>query len=640
MFTDPHMQHVKALAFTIKASNPFNRSGRHNWVAAMQDIEYKKAGWQKMLQSQMGSALYPHGAISLWEKEMFTAVLKNHNTMFDGEDLQMGVILHSFNEGYTIQTVSHVSVETEVPSHCICWNWATPQACEKYPIPIIHTLLRFLEAPFKCGTWGCGYGEKSLFRQRVCSWDKGAHRAFLWYLKLLLFNWSFKTICLKPYLLYELWAIINDWTWPWLLAVFFTSADSQQLASFAQWMIMIVMADVLMMIFMDEYKFVERRDMRCGPLLCLSFTVYKYVLKLLRLFALVYNLVHYFPREEEPKVIADRGALPATWDRSEIFLDKAEADAKAVKFLRWVNSYEIEAVGSEDTCALDETTIEILKEYGDQCPGDCPGETICVTRHLYRDQASGTWVQRAWQTSDSWGDGSDGAWVIQANYGDKPGGTGMKQDLERFAVALEWAGEVFGSAAERGEFLDSDRTAVRKALTSRRAVCLNAPDRLEDMRRDGKRVGREGEVAQVRHLLSWSQGVALRLGRRVNTVSADSARQIQLEIHVQTRVCWAVARSLAKAQLDPDKDVAFCIMVMAAIGLGAILGTEWHQLDDHAESLGNMVGVPQDWVWFLALLILISLCGVGSLLLPLYISRAQQARQMVNNHSRLGKKST
>jgi len=165
IFKDPQSEHVKALAFTIKAMNPFNRSGHHNWVAAMQDIEYKKAGWTKMLQSQMGSALYAHGAIALWEKDMLIAVLKNHNTMFDGEDLQMGVILHSFNEGYTIKTVAHVSVETEVPAHFSCHEYNSPQALEKYQIPGLHTIPRMLVAPFKCGAWGCGYGEKSLFRR-------------------------------------------------------------------------------------------------------------------------------------------------------------------------------------------------------------------------------------------------------------------------------------------------------------------------------------------------------------------------------------------------------------------------------------------------------------------------------------------
>ena len=105
------------------------------------------------------------------------SVFKEHNTFFDGEDLQMGVILHGFNQGYSIKCVGNVSVETEVPSHFICWNWRSEKARTQYPIPVFHDLMRlFFVAPLKCGGWGCGYNEKSLFRQRVASWDKGAHR--------------------------------------------------------------------------------------------------------------------------------------------------------------------------------------------------------------------------------------------------------------------------------------------------------------------------------------------------------------------------------------------------------------------------------------------------------------------------------
>lgn len=168
----------------------------------------------KVLQSECGSALFAHGAISLWQKDMMLAVLRQHNTLFDGEDLQMGVILHSFNAGYAIKTVAHVSVETAVPAHFICAHQHnSPKAKKQYNVPIIHDLLRPFIAPFKCNAWGCGFEEKSLFRQRVCSWDKGSHRAFWWYVQLLLFNWSFATIGLKPYLLYEIWSIVNDWTW-------------------------------------------------------------------------------------------------------------------------------------------------------------------------------------------------------------------------------------------------------------------------------------------------------------------------------------------------------------------------------------------------------------------------------------------
>ena len=60
-----------------------------------------------------------------------------------------------------------------------------------------------------------------------------------------------------------------------------------------------------------------------------------------------------------------------------------------------------------------------------------------------------------------------------ASHGDKPGGSGLKQDLERLAVALEWAAEVFKSAAQHGEFVEAEeaeRYAVRKVLTTRRRI--------------------------------------------------------------------------------------------------------------------------------------------------------------------------
>ena len=63
-----------------------------------------------MLQSQMGSAVYAHGAIALWENDILIAVLKQHNTLFDGEDLQMGVILHSFNQALALTLTLHVAL--------------------------------------------------------------------------------------------------------------------------------------------------------------------------------------------------------------------------------------------------------------------------------------------------------------------------------------------------------------------------------------------------------------------------------------------------------------------------------------------------------------------------------------------------
>ena len=93
----------------------------------------------------------------MWEKEMMLAVLRKHNTLFDGEDLQMGVILHSFNAGYAIKTVAHVSVETAVPAHFWCFSHRSPQAKRQYNVPVFHDIARPLVAPFKCNGWGCGF---------------------------------------------------------------------------------------------------------------------------------------------------------------------------------------------------------------------------------------------------------------------------------------------------------------------------------------------------------------------------------------------------------------------------------------------------------------------------------------------------
>jgi len=501
IFGDKNQNHVKALAFTIKASNPFNRAGKINWVSAMQSIEYIKAGWTKMLQSQLGSALYAHGAISLWEKDIMLSVFKAHNTFFDGEDLQMGVILHAFNQGYAIKTVGNVSVETEVPSHSICWNWNSEKAREQYPIPIFHDIMRLIfVAPLKCGGWGCGYNEKSLFRQRVASWDKGAHRAFMWYVQLLLFNWSGSTLALKPYLVYEIWSIFNDWTWPWLMFLFFTSSTGDDVSEFVEWMLMITAVDLVLMSYMNEFKFSDRRDMRSRVIDCISFALYKYVLKVLRIFALVYNLFHYFPRAQTPLVIADRVALPQFIDDSCVFLDEEEGDSEAIREI-WVNedTNEILVMDAksphgkrveEDTALA--RTAELLQATSDNvvmqgiwkvhrpkhfmlkvdtwlyrrwAPANPdatePFEANGSLRHSYnakkasKDGSVVALDDRASLYNSSSMDGTSprgengnglsvnmGSWDVIGKAQDKAGGSGLTHDLQRLTTTVSWARQI------------------------------------------------------------------------------------------------------------------------------------------------------------------------------------------------------
>ncbi|KAL0228369.1 hypothetical protein RCL1_004512 [Eukaryota sp. TZLM3-RCL] len=70
---------------------------RRTILVWMQDFEYLLAGFSKLFQAHVGgTANYPHGAISIWNRSTFVDVLERHDTVFEGEDAQMGLILREF----------------------------------------------------------------------------------------------------------------------------------------------------------------------------------------------------------------------------------------------------------------------------------------------------------------------------------------------------------------------------------------------------------------------------------------------------------------------------------------------------------------------------------------------------------------
>jgi len=381
--------------------------------------------------------------------------------------------------------------------------------------------------------------------------------------------------------------------------------------------------------------------MRCGPWLCLSFTLYKYLLKLLRLGALFYNLVHYFPREEEPLSIGDRGNLPLTWDDSCIFLDKEEADKNAVKLVRIQGKDKPPKLCGGPRSGLSEQTIDILQESQSVTIGD--GDVVYAPPHLYRDKVKGMWIERKWQFSKKNIQGSwpsvSGRWVVEGSHGDKPGGSGLKSDLARFAVALEWAAEVFGSAGDRGEFVEVDRNAVRKALSTRRRTCQGAAEKLNEKRRDGVKLAYDDAGMRVTSMLDYCENVVER-SLCLELTSQDGALGVQRKLQDEARVCWSISQSLSKTWIDPDHDFTATLMVAFSISFGILCGLEWKNITGHKSSLSEAFGVGEDWVWFIAFVSLVVVCGGGCLIIPLCISRSSRARQVIENQGRLGKKSS
>ena len=269
---------TKALCFTIQVENLKTREGKLMYITNFQDVEYKVAGFFKIFQARFGSCMSAHGAISMWEKDLFLDVLWEHNTMFNGEDLQMGIILQKMNKNYRMATVGEVSVPTEAPNHYICRH-----------------LLR-------CR---CIEGN-SLFQQRIRSWDPAAHRFLPSFMTILIWYWKRNVWILKPFVLYEMWTILQDWIRFPLAFYYIVLLPFDFFRGFG---VTVVINAVLMIIF-NQWVFRFRPDQKIPLPVVLLFAFYRILVLFFRFLALLYNLFHYVPFVRNKRIIKDRKNMP------------------------------------------------------------------------------------------------------------------------------------------------------------------------------------------------------------------------------------------------------------------------------------------------------------------------------------------
>jgi hypothetical protein len=165
---------LAVLAYPLCAANPDDSI----WTA-MQTVEYLQGNVSRMIQYLLGSQLFASGAIATWRLGPLRAVLDRHCTTFNGEDLEMGVILHRLSDYKTpklgcndspvrIGLVRDCIVPTILPIHYLHWYDLLPNPMRR--------------------AWkvvSCACGEHSFFNQRFRSWDPASHQ-FLWkFLKVL-----------------------------------------------------------------------------------------------------------------------------------------------------------------------------------------------------------------------------------------------------------------------------------------------------------------------------------------------------------------------------------------------------------------------------------------------------------------------
>jgi hypothetical protein len=110
-------------------------------VFRAQDLEYKLSGIQREFAGRIGSATFPHGAISLWDRELLVKTFHEHPGFSVSEDWFFGHVARQL--GCRITMCSHVFVETETPTAVF----------------------------FSSGGSRGGFGEMTIFKQRFKRWN-------------------------------------------------------------------------------------------------------------------------------------------------------------------------------------------------------------------------------------------------------------------------------------------------------------------------------------------------------------------------------------------------------------------------------------------------------------------------------------
>ena len=239
---------VKAVHFAITAATP---DGNPNILVRCQDIEYKMAAVHKYFQSSMARALSCHGAIALWERSTLDRVFYDHDTVFHGEDLYMGLALLRLRDDSRIISCPQTIVPTYAPD-----------------------------------TWGM------LFRQRVKSWELTSHKKTFTYLFEFIHPASFchaASLVLKPYFLQELLTITLDWLRMFLLAGLLLRDWLGLILMTALFTaILYLQVTILQLIYMRQ-----RPDLRSSFSTILTFPFYRLSGLLFRLCALIHNILVY-----------------------------------------------------------------------------------------------------------------------------------------------------------------------------------------------------------------------------------------------------------------------------------------------------------------------------------------------------------
>ena len=225
---------VRAVCYPIRAVHPGDID---TTFVRCQAIEYKMADYMKAVQSRHSTVLYPHGAISLWDRATLMEVLRWHDTVFYGKkNHRMCTIQYITNE-HIRMTFSLSNSADDVKMGM----WLQQQGYHmKLAHSVLGTMYRFdvmfassvsvlsnfsyltssyipvdTEAPTSA------FGKMpNYYSQRVKSWDMAEHTHVGPAIKLFLttkYPTFFGTLLMKAFQVWHIYTIFADWLRVWYI---------------------------------------------------------------------------------------------------------------------------------------------------------------------------------------------------------------------------------------------------------------------------------------------------------------------------------------------------------------------------------------------------------------------------------------
>ncbi|KAK4546439.1 hypothetical protein LTR36_002116 [Oleoguttula mirabilis] len=298
---------VKCIGYTIKSVGPGSSKG--TLCQQAQDLEYKISGLQRALAGLIGSATFPHGAISLWNTKFLIDTFHTHPGFSVSEDWFFGHVARKL--GCRIKMCTAIFVETETPTAVF----------------------------FSSGGSRGGFGEMTIFKQRFYRWNFFFVNGMYYNMAYIFGSWKlgFWEIGAKLFVFQEVYETLL-----YLLAPFVLPISLIVRPAFCGYLT----AATFVMYFINVTIFNEvhlrKRGERVGLVaLYLYYAPYKIVLTGINICSCYWSLYKYarYFAKRHPKVIEDEKAV-------EVVLRLEEDKSQGAQEKRQSRRMTITAVGA------------------------------------------------------------------------------------------------------------------------------------------------------------------------------------------------------------------------------------------------------------------------------------------------------